>query len=223
MKKQLLFTASAALLMLASCTGSTEPQQSPDLQALGLKGQVKEITHYIYDADEEMTMGDSSYPGSKYTFDEKGNLVSEDDYIFQVEDLKRDEKGRIVAKHAEDVSDSEGDDYNIYDMTYTYGEGFLPLKVYTIISGVISYTDDTENQYDAEGNLTSAKSNSIFDGNTDESSTQYTILETDEMGNWTRRFIATQSVQQLLDGDNNLLEADTTSSYSIDIRQIIYY
>lgn len=223
MKKQILFMASAALLLLGSCT-PTEQETSLDLQTHDLQGKVKEMAIYVsIDCEDLENMQEPTIPGSTYTFDEKGNLVSEDEYIFTENDLKRDEKGRIIYKHSFDVYGEEEEDYVEYEIEYTYGVGNKPIKTINTLSNGLSMVSDEDAEYDAEGNLVKRDISVMFDGNQELISSTFSNVVYDEKGNWIRRTITSTKVERMLNEDLEPVDSDPVVSYSYEARQIEYY
>lgn len=223
MKKQILFLASAALLLLGSCT-PTEQETSLDLQTHDLKGKVKEMALYVsIDGEDPAAIEEPTIPGSTYTFDEKGTLVSEDEYIYTADDLKRDEKGRIIYKHTFDVYGAEEDENVEYEIEYTYGEGNKPIITNSTLSNGLSLASSEEAEYDAEGNLVKREISVIFDGNQELISSTFSNIVTDEKGNWIRRTVTSSKVERMLNEELETEDSEPYVTYSIEAREITYY
>lgn len=225
MKNQFFFMASAAMLMLASCSGSQSQQSQQkyaDLECMGLKGQVKEVSTTIAETDDVMAVSNASFDVESFTFDEQGALTSEDNYNFQPEDLTRDDQGRIATKREIEVYGSEDDEFNVYESTYTYEQGMQPTVLDIDVTGA-SYAIHQEYDYNAEGDMTHSVKNMVYDGYTCSLTNTYTILEKDGQGNWTRRKVETTTVERMLNEAGDWCDAEPQTSTTIEVRQILYW
>lgn len=225
MKTQILFIASASMLMLASCNPKEQQQTGVDLLTHELQGNVKQVAITASYNSEEMSTEDCiSIPVTYYAFDQEGKLISEDSYTYKDGDLKRDEKSRIASKHLlsieDETVDTEGEDKEI---EYTYGEGYLPFKVITNLYGEYGMETTEEFEYDAKGNMLSSKSVTTWDGNIEIQSATYSNIEKDEKGNWISRWATITITNRILDVEGNLVDEEPIKTYCFESRQIEYF
>lgn len=231
MKKSLLIAAAG--LLLASCNGGSDttteqqstvvfnPQyKSADLAMQELKGQVKEVQYYNYECDEDGKNPEAEDPNYEHMimyffFDENGTMTK--GYAYNKDapgpKLVRNEKGQI--EHFEEYFKQM--DFTFVDK-FTYNEnGNID------VDEVLGYEGHTKTtfKYDENCTLTSSETTQSGEGVMIVSSSTYTVVDTDAQGNWTRRLMKMISKEGHFRGEQKI--APSTTSYTVEVRKIIYY
>lgn len=211
-----ILAAGCVVAALSSCSST---KQSPDLTLYELCGQVKEVTIDYQSVDKDKNPLDEPYRLT-ITFDKEGTLLTEDTTTFSKEDFKRDDQGRLIELQNNKIGEVVLNETRSY--TYSSDKA-QPDTIFTRISGEYSYSTTLTNTYDADGNLLSSHSASVFDGNMLESDYSYSILESDAQGNWTKRFATITETEQLLDENCELGAPTTQVRYTLETRYITYW
>lgn len=178
------------------------PFTSPDRQRLDVRGNVVKLV--VHSADYYKTTSsylEQEWKKESYVFDKKGKASPKE----RGDKESRNEKGQLV--RVENVLPDWGiTTYN----TYKYNaDGFVD----SIISKNLGYSE-TSFEYDSNQNCISSKKKLVSEGTEEESVVTYQILETDSIGNWTKR-----SVKMVVNsyGDEDVQETDM-----LEWREITY-
>lgn len=179
------------------------PFTSPDRQRLDVRGNVVKLV--VHSADYYKTTSsylEQEWKKESYVFDKKGKASPKE----RGDKESRNEKGQLV--RVENVLP----DWGITTCnTYKYNaDGFVD----SIISKNLGYSE-TSFEYDSNQNCISSKKKLVSEGTEEVSVVTYQILETDSIGNWTKRF-AKMVVNS--DGDEDVQETDI-----LEWREITYY
>ena len=178
------------------------PFTSPDRQRLDVRGNVVKLV--VHSADYYKTTSsylEQEWKKESYVFDKKGKASPKE----RGDKESRNEKGQLV--RVENVLP----DWGITTCnTYKYNaDGFVD----SIISKNLGYSE-TSFEYDSNQNCISSKKKLVSEGTEEVSVVTYQILETDSIGNWTKR-----SAKMVVnsDGDEDVQEADM-----LEWREITY-
>lgn len=193
-------------------------EQSADRAMFGLQGEVKELSSKLYESNEQQEIVDERIENEHLYFDANGNLTQRLDCVFEEGDLRRDASGRIVGMEWHSVY---GDGVEYGSSTEFEYKDALVSKSVKYESGELSICTTTEYVYE-NGELVAEKETSVNEGNIFKTDREFTILNRDEKGNWTRRFTKAVNTEQLLDEDLNLMDPETSVEYFIEERTIKY-
>lgn len=178
------------------------PFTSPDRQRLDVRGNVVKLV--VHSADYYKTTSsylEQEWKKESYVFDKKGKASPKE----RGDKESRNEKGQLV--RVENVLP----DWGITTCnTYKYNaDGFVD----SIISKNLGYSE-TSFEYDSNQNCISSKKKLVSEGTEEVSVVTYQILETDSIGNWTKR-----SAKMVVnsDGDEDIQETDM-----LEWREITY-
>ncbi len=178
------------------------PFTSPDRQRLDVRGNVIKLV--VHSADYYKTTSsylEQEWKKESYVFDRNGKASPKE----RGDKESRNEKGQLV--RVENVLP----DWGITTCnTYKYNaDGFVD----SIISKNLGYSE-TSFEYDSNQNCISSKKKLVSEGTEEESVVTYQILETDSIGNWTKR-----SAKMVVnsDGDEDVQETDM-----LEWREITY-
>lgn len=178
------------------------PFTSPDRQRLDVRGNVVKLV--VHSADYYKTTSsylEQEWKKESYVFDKKGKASPKE----RGDKESRNEKGQLV--RVENVLP----DWGITTCnTYKYNaDGFVD----SIISKKLGYSE-TSFEYDSNQNCISSKKKLVSEGTEEVSVVTYQILETDSIGNWTKR-----SAKMVVnsDGDEDVQETDM-----LEWREITY-
>lgn len=178
------------------------PFTSPDRQRLDVRGNVVKLV--VHSADYYKSTSsylEQEWKKESYVFDKKGKASPKE----RGDKESRNEKGQLV--RVENVLP----DWGITTCnTYKYNaDGFVD----SIISKNLGYSE-TSFEYDSNQNCISSKKKLVSEGTEEVSVVAYQILETDSIGNWTKR-----SAKMVLnsDGDEDVQETDM-----LEWREITY-
>ena len=178
------------------------PFTSPDRQRLDVRGNVVKLV--VHSADYYKTTSsylEQEWKKESYVFDKKGKASPKE----RGDKESRNEKGQLV--RVENVLP----DWGITTCnTYKYNaDGFVD----SIISKNLGYSE-TSFEYDSNQNCISSKKKLVSEGTEEVSVVTYQILETDSIGNWTKR-----SAKMVVnsDGDEDVQETDM-----LEWREITY-
>lgn len=178
------------------------PFTSPDRQRLDVRGNVVKLV--VHSADYYKTTSsylEQEWKKESYVFDKKGKASPKE----RGDKESRNEKGQLV--RVENVLP----DWGITTCnTYKYNaDGFVD----SIISKNLGYSE-TSFEYDSNQNCVSSKKKLVSEGTEEVSVVTYQILETDSIGNWTKR-----SAKMVVnsDGDEDVQETDM-----LEWREITY-
>lgn len=178
------------------------PFTSPDRQRLDVRGNVVKLV--VHSADYYKTTSsylEQEWKKESYVFDKKGKASPKE----RGDKESRNEKGQLV--RVENVLPDWG--ITTCD-TYKYNvNGFVE----SIISKNLGYSE-TSFEYDSNQNCISSKKKLVSEGTEEVSVVTYQILETDSIGNWTKR-----SVKMVVNsyGDEDVQETDM-----LEWREITY-
>ena len=179
------------------------PFTSPDRQRLDVRGNVVKLV--VHSADYYKTTSsylEQEWKKESYVFDKKGKASPKE----RGDKESRNEKGQLV--RVENVLP----DWGITTCnTYKYNaDGFVD----SIISKNLGYSE-TSFEYDSNQNCISSKKKLVSEGTEEVSVVTYQILETDSIGNWTKR-----SAKMVVnsDGDEDVQETDM-----LEWREITYH
>lgn len=178
------------------------PFTSPDRQRLDVRGNVVKLV--VHSADYYKTTSsylEQEWKKESYVFDKKGKASPKE----RGDKESRNEKGQLV--RVENVLPDWG--ITTCD-TYKYNvNGFVE----SIISKNLGYSE-TSFEYDSNQNCISSKKKLVSEGTEEVSVVTYQILETDSIGNWTKR-----SAKMVVnsDGDEDVQETDM-----LEWREITY-
>lgn len=178
------------------------PFTSPDRQRLDVRGNVVKLV--VHSADYYKSTSsylEQEWKKESYVFDRNGKASPKE----RGDKESRNEKGQLV--RVENVLP----DWGITTCnTYKYNvNGFVE----SIISKNLGYSE-TSFEYDSNQNCISSKKKLVSEGTEEVSVVTYQILETDSIGNWTKRF-AKMVVNS--DGDEDVQETDM-----LEWREITY-
>lgn len=183
------------------------PFTSPDRQRLDVRGNVVKLV--VHSADYYKTTSsylEQEWKKESYVFDKKGKASPKE----RGDKESRNEKGQLV--RVENVLP----DWGITTCnTYKYNaDGFVD----SIISKNLGYSE-TSFEYDSNQNCISSKKKLVSEGTEEESVVTYQILETDSIGNWTKR-----SVKMVMDSESLLGggEKETHETDMLEWREITY-
>lgn len=178
------------------------PFTSPDRQRLDVRGNVVKLV--VHSADYYKSTSsylEQEWKKESYVFDKKGKASPKE----RGDKESRNEKGQLV--RVENVLP----DWGITTCnTYKYNaDGFVD----SIISKNLGYSE-TSFEYDSNQNCISSKKKLVSEGTEEVSVVTYQILETDSIGNWTKR-----SAKMVVnsDGDEDVQETDM-----LEWREITY-
>ena len=178
------------------------PFTSPDRQRLDVRGNVVKLV--VHSADYYKTTSsylEQEWKKESYVFDRNGKASPKE----RGDKESRNEKGQLV--RVENVLP----DWGITTCnTYKYNaDGFVD----SIISKNLGYSE-TSFEYDSNQNCISSKKKLVSEGTEEVSVVTYQILETDSIGNWTKR-----SAKMVVnsDGDEDVQETDM-----LEWREITY-
>ena len=208
------------LALLTACSKS-EGFLSADLKMHGLKGQVKKASVTEYQSDENGKL-DFERSKSFLTFDENGNWTGNEQATFSADNIKRDANGRITSLVYHYVVNNEEDCGYDYKYAYQYDAGGRLQQMDEQYVGELCGGFEYNFNYDNADNVSSFTQNGGDDGVGIDSKTTYTIQETDERGNWTKRLVKEVSTAIEEYGED---QADSTifTDYLLQIRNIEYY
>lgn len=232
MKKYGILTL-AALLGLAAC----QPKTASDVTTFGFQGDVKEVTLYVLDMEEEET---GAAEGTvEYTFDAQGR-VTQDEYghTYQYDadglltnprvpgtELLRDMKGHIISYDStsfEDWGDEEFDIMDFFAAKYSYDAQGRP-----VTEELTGWEWELTRTNTFEGNNvypSSSKDVSASEGWNEESTITYIYTEFDAKGNWIERTVLTETKCWEEPWEENVEpEVETTSSELRQRRVITYW
>lgn len=183
------------------------PFTSPDRQRLDVRGNVVKLV--VHSADYYKTTSsylEQEWKKESYVFDKKGKASPKE----RGDKESRNEKGQLV--RVENVLP----DWGITTCnTYKYNaDGFVD----SIISKNLGYSE-TSFEYDSNQNCISSKKKLVSEGTEEVSVVTYQILETDSIGNWTKR-----SVKMVMDSESLLGggEKETHETDMLEWREISY-
>lgn len=153
---------------------------TPDLGLFGLKGPVESVSYKRVDFEK---------PYRTVKFNADGNIIVQSNIK-----ISRDGNDRIVS-YAQCVSPDSEDNYE-YTIKYE-GAANNPLS-YNVSSN--GGHDSVNFKYDKEGNLIQSRTESGFEGTEDTNETirEYTILSADEYGNWTKRKVEEEIIENYM-------------------------
>lgn len=178
------------------------PFTSPDRQRLDVRGNVVKLV--VHSADYYKSTSsylEQEWKKESYVFDRNGKASPKE----RGDKESRNEKGQLV--RVENVLP----DWGITTCnTYKYNvNGFVE----SIISKNLGYSE-TSFEYDSNQNCISSKKKLVSEGTEEVSVVTYQILETDSIGNWTKR-----SAKMVVnsDGDEDVQETDM-----LEWREITY-
>lgn len=178
------------------------PFTSPDRQRLDVRGNVVKLV--VHSADYYKSTSsylEQEWKKESYVFDRNGKASPKE----RGDKESRNEKGQLV--RVENVLP----DWGITTCnTYKYNaDGFVD----SIISKNLGYSE-TSFEYDSNQNCISSKKKLVSEGTEEVSVVTYQILETDSIGNWTKR-----SAKMVVnsDGDEDVQETDM-----LEWREITY-
>ena len=176
------------------------PFTSPDRQRLDVRGNVVKLVVHSADYYTSSYL-EQEWKKESYVFDKKGKASPKE----RGDKESRNEKGQLV--RVENVLP----DWGITTCnTYKYNaDGFVD----SIISKNLGYSE-TSFEYDSNQNCISSKKKLVSEGTEEVSVVTYQILETDSIGNWTKR-----SAKMVVnsDGDEDVQETDM-----LEWREITY-
>lgn len=178
------------------------PFTSPDRQRLDVRGNVMKLV--VHSADYYKSTSsylEQEWKKESYVFDRNGKASPKE----RGDKESRNEKGQLV--RVENVLPDWG--ITTCD-TYKYNvNGFVE----SIISKNLGYSE-TSFEYDSNQNCISSKKKLVSEGTEEVSVVTYQILETDSIGNWTKR-----SAKMVVnsDGDEDVQETDM-----LEWREITY-
>lgn len=198
--KFVAITAIAAF-MLTAC-GEKSSSHLSDLQLRELQGNVESVKYFSQRMNPEGNpIGDPIQTGIVELFDEEGKIITPDVQI------ERDAKGNIISYVRMEMvaaNDEEVDGEGNYDRkriteTYVYDEnGEIAEK--TIRNEMLTYTElsvfASKCFYDEDKKLVKLAThvNTEVEGSDPyerDEETEFTTLQTDEHGNWTKRIVCT--------------------------------
>lgn len=178
------------------------PFTSPDRQRLDVRGNVVKLV--VHSADYYKSTSsylEQEWKKESYVFDRNGKASPKE----RGDKESRNEKGQLV--RVENVLP----DWGITTCnTYKYNaDGFVD----SIISKNLGYSE-TSFEYDSNQNCISSKKKLVSEGTEEVSVVTYQILETDSIGNWTKR-----SAKMVVNsyGDEDVQETDM-----LEWREITY-
>ena len=178
------------------------PFTSPDRQRLDVRGNVVKLV--VHSADYYKSTSsylEQEWKKESYVFDRNGKASPKE----RGDKESRNEKGQLV-KVVNKLPDWGITTCN----TYKYNvNGFVE----SIISKNLGYSE-TSFEYDSNQNCISSKKKLVSEGTEEVSVVTYQILETDSIGNWTKR-----SAKMVVnsDGDEDVQETDM-----LEWREITY-
>ncbi len=183
------------------------PFTSPDRQRLDVRGNVVKLV--VHSADYYKTTSsylEQEWKKESYVFDKKGKASPKE----RGDKESRNEKGQLV--RVENVLPDWG--ITTCD-TYKYNaDGFVD----SIISKNLGYSE-TSFEYDSNQNCISSKKKLVSEGTEEVSVVTYQILETDSIGNWTKRSAKmVVNSESLLGGG----EKETHETDMLEWREISY-
>lgn len=178
------------------------PFTSPDRQRLDVRGNVVKLV--VHSADYYKTTSsylEQEWKKESYVFDKKGKASPKE----RGDKESRNEKGQLV--RVENVLP----DWGITTCnTYKYNaDGFVD----SIISKNLGYSE-TSFEYDSNQNCVSSKKKLVSEGTEEVSVVTYQILETDSIGNWTKR-----SAKMVVNSD---CDEDVQETDMLEWREITY-
>lgn len=177
------------------------PFTSPDRQRLDVRGNVVKLV--VHSADYYKSTSsylEQEWKKESYVFDRNGKASPKE----RGDKESRNEKGQLVKVV------NKLPDWGITTCdTYKYVNGFVE----SIISKNLGYSE-TSFEYDSNQNCISSKKKLVSEGTEEVSVVTYQILETDSIGNWTKR-----SAKMVVnsDGDEDVQETDM-----LEWREITY-
>lgn len=178
------------------------PFTSPDRQRLDVRGNVVKLV--VHSADYYKSTSsylEQEWKKESYVFDRNGKASPKE----RGDKESRNEKGQLVKVV------NKFPDWGITTCdTYKYNvNGFVE----SIISKNLGYSE-TSFEYDSNQNCISSKKKLVSEGTEEVSVVTYQILETDSIGNWTKR-----SAKMVVnsDGDEDVQETDM-----LEWREITY-
>ncbi len=178
------------------------PFTSPDRQRLDVRGNVVKLV--VHSADYYKTTSsylEQEWKKESYVFDKKGKASPKE----RGDKESRNEKGQLV--RVENVLPDWGiTTCNTYKYT---ADGFVD----SIISKNLGYSE-TSFEYDSNQNCISSKKKLVSEGTEEVSVVTYQILETDSIGNWTKR-----SAKMVVNSEDN---ADAQETDMLEWREITY-
>ena len=183
------------------------PFTSPDRQRLDVRGNVVKLV--VHSADYYKSTSsylEQEWKKESYVFDKKGKASPKE----RGDKESRNEKGQLV--RVENVLP----DWGITTCnTYKYNaDGFVD----SIISKNLGYSE-TSFEYDSNQNCISSKKKLVSEGTEEVSVVTYQILETDSIGNWTKRSAKmVMNSESLLGGG----EKETHETDMLEWREISY-
>ncbi len=200
--------------------GKSEPAIDfvhPDAQMFDLRGRVKNMVFTTYTCDEDGNPSDNEgWERYNLYFKENGEFdTSNPDFQWRLAGirLKRDSNLHVtsavwnIPEYSMDIED-----------TYTYYPNGM---VKSCKTGGVESDGHTQYTYEGEYTLVSAVDDSFGEGYVFHVEMAYTILDTDEHGNWTRRLVKNSRKEGPDDGSG--VYTDSSIDYELEIRAISYY
>lgn len=231
MKKYGILTL-AALLGLAAC----QPKTASDVTTFGFQGDVKEVTLYVLDMEEEETGAEEGTV--EYTFDAQGRVTRDEyghSYQYDADglltnsrvpgtELLRDQQGRIISYDSTSFDDWGEEDFDIMDFfkaKYSYDAKGRP--EIEVLNGW-EWESTRTNVFEG-GNVypSSATFVSVSEGWNEEGTILYTYTEFDAKGNWTERTVRTETRSWEEPWEENMEPEVETSVSEVRQRRVISY
>ena len=190
---------------------------SPDLMMDELQGRVKMCTLKQASCNQDGEVDKTAYwMETTKVYGQDGFLALQDKAMnWRLSDpkIERNDKQQVT-KVSWYISDYNTDVQEVY--TY-YDNGMVK----SCKSLGIENEDETQYFYDADRMLQKTLSHGAGEGTIFRTTTTYTILDTDEQGNWTRRILK-QTIEDGPDDGRGSYE-NSIDEYSIQLRDIVYW
>ncbi|MCQ2975090.1 MAG: hypothetical protein MJ211_09835 [Bacteroidales bacterium] len=196
------------------CTNQKADFESPDYKIYALRGKVKTVVTYSQESNKDFNNKISKEFGDTIKFSSDGKIIS-DKYFVRVgfDDWERkesrDENGQLLGF---DLDDEEANTSLFYN-----NDGFLE-KLNDCSS---EHSTDFTFTYNSDYELIKSEKTFCYfydEGDncmSDGTSTEYTILERDNKGNWTKRGYHSFITPTCNDNTEEL--------YVLEVRDIVYY
>lgn len=227
MKRNFFMVCAAVVSMTlaVSCTSGAKSENASaesgsvtaDLLMDELTGKVKLCKTTTKSCNEQgVSEDDMIWSSVTKVYDEEGYLdvnAEELDWRMVGPRLTRNDKKQIT-QVAWRVPEFE------MDVTDTY-EYNADGTVKSCVSEGVESIDELKYYYDEDKHLKCRVSDGAGEGSVFRSTSEYTVLDTDEQGNWTRRLVKATYESGPDDGSGKFDE--TFISYELEVREIVYY
>ena len=200
-----------------------------DLEALNLKGNVKEVREYSY-YDNEVNIEWEKYieiQKNSESIIESEKFNYSDTMFFNMEGkrysldlvlIERDELGRIILY---DRSTNYMEDINKFTEHYYYSKSGLIDSIY-----YVGWENESTTSYiyNEQGNPETKYMKYMNESFIGENTTDYTYISFDKNGNWTKRIGYTEDKwYDVIEYDEGNYEVNKEITYCVEEREIIYW